>query len=380
LSATDVVNFYELLAVAPTTPKGELEQKIKQARRKYQQRLGHPDLNHRQEAEKRLQDLTEAKRILLDDALRAAYDRDLASRPAPATTPGPGGSGNWLQRAQAALAINDYASAAYCAREARQELGESAELWSIQARASVGLGRLDDAVFEARQAVLMDPGNVDYHFDLGNTFDERGEWANALACYAQAERLNPQDPAARLAMAGTHLQAGEPMAAVQILEHLFAARPDRLVGDTLAMALVDMAEAVPAVRTADGYTVTSPAEVGRMRELSFRARQVVSDPDIMSTLDYMAGYLAWCEARHFLRRGWMRIGFLIKVVIGWFVLLFVLFLFDVISDDAASILLVLGLVGMPVAIVLLARQPGWKINLLVEREQRQEAVETWTSA
>jgi uncharacterized membrane protein len=211
-------------------------------------------------------------------------------------------------------------------------------------------------------------------------FDERGEWANALACYAQAERLNPQDPAARLAMAGTHLQAGEPMAAVQILEHLFATRPDRLVGDSLAMALVDMAEAVPAVRTSDGYTVTSPAEVVRMRELTFRARQVVSAPDIVSTLDYMAGYLTWCEARHFLRRGWMRIGFLIKVVIGWFVFLFVLFLFDVISDDAASVLLVLGLVGLPLAIVLLARQPGWKINLLVEREQRQEAAETWTSA
>lgn len=376
LSTTNMINFYELLEVSSTASKSEIEQKVKQARRRCQQRLIHPDLNRRQEAERRQQHLTEAKKTLLDDASRAAYDRELASYQPPTSAPQLSGQGDWLERAQSALAANDYVSAAYCAREARQALGESAELWSIQARANSGLGRYDDAVFEARQAVSLEPGNVDYHYDLGTIFEARDEWQNAISCYTQVDRMDPQDPVAKLAIAGIYHQTGELATAVSILEQLYAADGDHMIGDRLAAVLIDTAEAVPAVQTDNGYAITSAAEAEQMQQLSDRARQVVTDPETSSKLDYMQGYIRRCRKRRFRRRDWMSFGGILKRSALWVVLCIFIAVVGPVSADGAIWLILFGFLVLPVIAFFLAREPGWKTNMLVELQRQADLRES----
>src|SRR5690606_33956071 len=76
-------DYYALLGVERTAPASELEKEIRKQLRTWSKRSNHPDLSRRQEAERRVQQLSEARKILLDEQKRAEYDRALAAAPAP---------------------------------------------------------------------------------------------------------------------------------------------------------------------------------------------------------------------------------------------------------------------------------------------------------
>ena len=70
--------------------------------------------------------------------------------------------------------------AARAAQEAASSADRTAELWSILGRANAGLGRFDDAVFEAQRALQLEPDNLEYRYNLAETFERAGDWNNAL--------------------------------------------------------------------------------------------------------------------------------------------------------------------------------------------------------
>src|SRR5688500_17026044 len=131
-----LTDYYALLGVDQNATPEELTSRMKQELRIWQKRTNNPDLTRRQEAEQKVKQLSEARQVLLDSDQRRAYDQRLAAQGAVSpTTPTVADGSDWLRKAKEFLAVNDYLSASYAAREARQNYGESAEVWSVQARA-----------------------------------------------------------------------------------------------------------------------------------------------------------------------------------------------------------------------------------------------------
>jgi Flp pilus assembly protein TadD len=306
MSTEQLIDYYALLGVPRDVSRTDIERKIKQEYRVWQKRTNLSDLNQRQEAETRVKQLTDAKRTLLDGDARRAYDLRLASYqpPVPPVDLVDKAGADWLAQARRHLARNDYNSALYCAREARQTRGVTAEVWNTLSRANAGLGNFHDAVYEAQQASALGSGNPAYHYELGAIYEQLDQWDAAMSAYHTVDRLEPGSDAAKVAIAGVLIQTGRPDQALRILEPLYVHGQDkRLAGDYLGMALIESAEELPVSRDGDGYLVTSPGEISRMRNYLGRAAQVTNDPEIYNEMRRINEYLHWCSSRHFQRSG-----------------------------------------------------------------------------
>ena len=55
-----------------------------------------------------------------------------------------------------------------------------------------GLERYAEAEPYFRAVLLADPGNASAHFNLGFTYDKRGQFENAVRSFREATRLNPK--------------------------------------------------------------------------------------------------------------------------------------------------------------------------------------------
>ena len=76
------------------------------------------------------------------------------------------------------------------------------------------------------QAVLhADPGNAAAHFNLGYTFDKRGEHEKAIAAFKEAIRLNPKIDRAWYGMGLSHAALGQHEEAAQALHEAATLQP-----------------------------------------------------------------------------------------------------------------------------------------------------------
>lgn len=206
----------------------------------------------------------------------------------------PAGSA-WLDRAHRALARGDYHTAAFAVRRAADETGETAEILGMLARTHTGIGRLADAMAEARRAVQLAPDDPDHQLTLAGIFQASGNWSAALRCYQAAERLDPGCEAARIGTAGVLLHLGDADRARLILEAIYLLSTDkRLAGDNLALALIEVAQQVPRVRDDHAFYITAPEEVARMRPLLARAADVTGDPDLLAGVARIRRYVDEC--------------------------------------------------------------------------------------
>jgi tetratricopeptide (TPR) repeat protein len=299
-----VDDYYEIVGVDRVASRDVIDRKIRDQMRIWQRRTANADLDRRQEAERKVKQLGEARTTLLDEEKRRTYDRKLtayrSSEPPPAphtsvdATATTATTGTWLAQARRYLADNDHQAAAYAARETlRTTPNPPPEVWTILARANSALGRLDDALFEARRAVTTDPDNPEAHLALAQVLEQREEWGEAGQAYAAAGRLNPQAEAPQLGLAMALVRSGRVAAAMDVLERRYTGAPDRsYAGRWLARSLVTLAEAVARPPGATGYRITSPAQLGQVRRILNRARQVCSEPAILSSSTELERYLA----------------------------------------------------------------------------------------
>jgi hypothetical protein len=77
-----MANLYNLLKVSPTASEEEIKKAINQELRVWSNRTNAPQIERRKEAERMLNHLEDAKRILLDAAKRKQYDLHLQTTPA----------------------------------------------------------------------------------------------------------------------------------------------------------------------------------------------------------------------------------------------------------------------------------------------------------
>ncbi len=222
------VNYYSILEVQPSASPETIRDAIKAQRRTWVKRQQAPSKERQREAEDRVRQIDEAEKVLLSDAARKEYDRELANYKAPLPAPGPSldGSGDWLQRAYEFLARGDAQSAAYAARQATEQHGANHQAWAVRARASFIVGREQDAVFEFNEAIRIKPDADEYHFDLGSVYESKGNWNAAMQCYEQASTLAPSVPLYRVAVASVFLSNDLPERALPILDAVHKEHPD----------------------------------------------------------------------------------------------------------------------------------------------------------
>ncbi|MBO0892597.1 MAG: tetratricopeptide repeat protein [Acidothermales bacterium] len=296
-------DYYAALDLPRDATTERIDEKVRQEVRTWQKRTTNPDLARRQEAERRLRLVAEARKVLLDPQRRAAYDADLAAgQRAPEPPPAPGE--DWVGNARRFLASGDYASALYAAKEARNASPRSAEVWSLLGRANLGLGNLRDALSHARRAADIEPRNAGYYFDQGVIYEELEQYDDARRSYEVATKLDPDDHGARYALASVMAQGEKPERALPLLEDLYATGRDKeAAGALLGGCLVRVAEAVPRKRSGDGFDITAADEVDAMERLLFRAREVTRDAEVVADVDRLTGVVRWARNRHLRKVG-----------------------------------------------------------------------------
>ncbi|MEZ5211894.1 DnaJ domain-containing protein [Gordonia sp. PP30] len=293
------VDYYELLGVQRNAGEDEIEKACRRMQSQWSKRSSSPDMDVRHEAETKMARLKEARTHLLSGpAARAAYDQALAQggvKPqaaAPPPPPTPGGQVDWVATARAALAANDYHAAAYAAKEATTLLGGNAESWSLRSRANLGLGRVQDALFEARHAVEIEMNNAMYHFNLGNVYEQVKDWINALKEYQVATQIDPRSFVYPLAQGSVLQQNGLLDEAIDMYRRVFAQHQQAApVRDYLARALLEKAETIPRVQSQTRYVITRPEEIGPMTALATEALHLSNDPDVQKSAHETLMYL-----------------------------------------------------------------------------------------
>lgn len=301
---TAPVDYYALLGIPRKASPEEVRAAYKLQQRIWRKRAAATaDESVSGEAARRLAQLDEAFNVLSDQQRRATYDRQppppTIVEPASTSLPAEAQSGDLIEQAQAYLEAGDYYSASHAAREATNAMGTSAESWLVLSRASAGLRRMDEAVYEARRAIELNPENAECHFNLGIILEELGQWDSALAEYQQAAERNSDEPLYQLAIGGVWLQRNQPDKALPIIERVYtSARDNEAACYYYAQAVIAAAEAVPRDNSKDGYAVTSALEIQRMREylsrtasirhLDKETRQTIRDTE--AYLQRMEGY------------------------------------------------------------------------------------------
>ena len=292
-------DYYAVVGIDRTASEEEIDRKIREQLRIWQRRTTNADLSRRQEAERRVQLLGEARTTLLDPVKRRRYDAELAQYRAPAEPVETGnGDVDWLARARQYLADNNYLAAVHAARQARNAPNAGAEAWGVLARANAGLGNLDDALYEAKQAVALDGNNAQARIDLAHVYEERGEWREAFEQYEVASRLDPNAEAPAAGMTRALASSGNPTEGLERLERRYAQalpaeRP--AAGRLLGRALVTAAQQV-ARGPGGGWRITTTQQVNEIGRLLDRARQVTSDPAVTRAAAELQGYVLRSQA------------------------------------------------------------------------------------
>ncbi|TDD86382.1 CDC27 family protein [Actinomadura rubrisoli] len=284
-------DFYEILDLPRTATPEELGGAIRRQLRTWTKRTNNPVLERRQEAERRVKQLSEARKVLLDPHQRAEYDRRLEQSPHPAasgserSSPSPDdepGSTTWLEMAAHLLEQGDLPGASYAARQARDADLSDANAWIMCARLSTRLGKMNDANFEADQAIISDAGNPESHCARAEVHFRLGNWGEAYRSFRRAAQLAPEMEGPRIGLGSALLRLQRYEEAVAMFERLYADAWDRrLAGDRLGSALVEAADAVPGIRAPIGPGMPSPHEAAAMVQYLDRALQVASDKRLL---------------------------------------------------------------------------------------------------
>ncbi len=354
-TTSEFVDYFELLSLSSTASDEEIEARIRDEMRLWVKRTEAPDMSMRQQAERRVKHLTEAKRTLLDPAARQAYEAELRSRPAQTAAQAeamPAEGEDLVRIAHEHLADGDALSAVYVASRATERQPGVPEAWAVLAEGKLEMGRTDDAVYEYRKAIDLKPNEPSYHFGLGGVHEQREEWPEAMQNYEQASRTDPSNALYRVAIANVYVQTDQAQKAVPILEQAASElQSSDVVRYYLALAYHDAAieSWTPA---ADGkHIITTPQQAAYSQEMLKKAQAVqLDDREVRETLSGTAELVNYALAKHW--------GYAVGETLKWGAVLLVLFLISVAVSPTLAIVV---LAGAGVWIYL-GIQPGWKLN------------------
>lgn len=290
-TAERLANYYEILGISSSADVDEIRERIRDETRNWTKRTTARDLDKRQQAELRMRQLSEANSILLDPETRRDYDERMAHQPPQPTGPptdspvGSGGVEEVVARARQHLGLGEIPAALRFARQATELDPRNADAWAILAEAKAQFGQLDEAVYEYRRAIDLDPGAGSHYFGLGTVLESKQDWASAQAEYKRAEACDTEVTVFKVASASMDVRLGRYEQAEAVLQRAVETDPDQPVFQYyLAVCLNDMtvSEWTP---TPSGQGAITNREVADRSELRLeRALDLKFDDDQLREL------------------------------------------------------------------------------------------------
>lgn len=193
-------NYYRELNLAQTATDEEIRKAILRERRLWSNRTNSPDLERKQEAERKVTLLAQAEQILFDPIKKQQYDQALRIAPIEQPHAGQSGTGetrDWIREGRRLLSDGDIPNALFAATQATTIGGANPEAWALSAQAKFRWGQIQDAVYEYKRAISLRPNEATYYFDLGGVYESVEEWDSALQNYQWASRVEPMATAYR---------------------------------------------------------------------------------------------------------------------------------------------------------------------------------------
>lgn len=370
MTASQFVNYYEVLQVARTATADDIRKAVTQQRRLWVKRQTSSDPSRRTEAEARVRDIDRAEKVLLDRSTRSAFDRELSDYRPPEEAQARDGEGDWLDRARAYLAMDNPRAANYAAREAINLRGNDDAAWFVRAHSSFLLGNSSDAEYEFAEAIRLRPDNGLYHYGLGETYSAQQKWRSALSQYEEALRLEPGNPEYRTSIAQVYLQNDKSGDALRIMEEVVRAHGDNPAFKYyLAIALHDdaldsLGQIRPLVANGTvidpgGYFILSEEQADLMAKRATRIRGLnVDDPDIAQMVADIEKLVA--ESRE-VKCDYTNVG---KWAVAVVIFGLIPFFGGISSGSAGSVLMgVLVILGLGCTFAALKIRPSWKHRL-----------------
>jgi tetratricopeptide (TPR) repeat protein len=283
LATQEFVNFYDILpGIVETSDPKAIKDAIREQRQVWNKRAAQADPVKREQAQKRVRDLAEAERVLLNPERKRAFDQErLQYRPQENVAAQAGAAGrDWLMLAREYFERGNAPSAYYAAREAIAQNGANHEAWAIRANSSFLMGEYRDAGFEFREAIRLKPDSPEYHFDYGEAYAALGALTEARGEYEAALRLVPGNPLYRTAIANVFLKEGQPEKALALLEDVVREYPN-VPGFQYYLALaIERVQLTKWSRLKNGnWVITSQAQIDVTREMSGRALNLNFDDE-----------------------------------------------------------------------------------------------------
>ena len=291
---------YELLGVPPNASDEAIRSAVTEQRRTWRRRTTSPEIGVRQEAERRMQQLDEAERTLLDPARRQAYDAQ-ARQPRQRPTTPPREEEKYLLRAVQQLEAGQYDVATFTARHAVEADPQNSYAWSVLAEASAGAEDNWGAKEAIERALSLEPENATLHATRGWILAKAGDHARSLSSYRTASRLAPGNAEFRARVVRALADQGRLDEAISEAEAAYQANPDD--GDArtlLARALADRAVAAQHELPNGGLLISTASQASYVEALSNRGLSVQApDPVVNDDLRRQRDYARKAQRRRF---------------------------------------------------------------------------------
>lgn len=189
-----MVNYYELLEVARNASNDEISSAIKKARRLWNNRANNPDAKIRAEAELRVREIAEAENILLDDAKRAEYNKQLAEnrKTAPSGT-GAEVNDDWEEEYFTAYDRDMIEFAVQLAHRAVQANDRDGRAWFLYGEALRRNDRTQEAIAALQRATILSPRDAGAYRQLGFAYSASDRLGDAIDAWGEAAKRDPED-------------------------------------------------------------------------------------------------------------------------------------------------------------------------------------------
>lgn len=186
-----MVNYYELLEISQNADKTTIEQAIRRTRRVWNNRANNPDVTIRAEAERRVKEIAEAEKILLDENKRKEYDLQLNQEPkTEIEDQNPTNNCDWEEEFFQAYNrdMNDYA-----AQIAQHEISvheRNGRAWFLYGEALRRSGNISQGIEALKRASLLldDPG---VYRQLGFAYADVEQYVEAWKAFLNAAKIEP---------------------------------------------------------------------------------------------------------------------------------------------------------------------------------------------
>lgn len=195
----EFVNYYDILGISQTAESDEIEQKYRDIGRQLRNQQNHPDDNIQEEAKRKLKELPNAKKVLLDPVERQKYNKKLEEyqrrqQQAPSQDPPNNdiaSSSELIKEGYKLFAIGAINAALAVAKQATARYGDDPNTWALLAEARFRTNDTDSAIYEYKRAIDLRPNEPKFHHSLGQVFEKAKQNDYAIIAYNKAIELAP---------------------------------------------------------------------------------------------------------------------------------------------------------------------------------------------